>query len=203
MKKLLLGGIFLLVPLLVLGLLLDKAFDLSLRITRPVRRFVPIDTVGEIAAANTIAIFGILLLCLLAGLVARLSLLSGGLERFERLVVAAVPAYAVAKVALGAAARGGERDGDGGGRIVPVLVRFDDYAQIAFEVERNEFHVMLFLPGSPTVFAGASVRVDIERVTVLDLSFGEAVGLLQMLGRGTLDQPQLAELSRITAPAAP
>ena len=68
----------------------------------------------------------------------------------------------------------------------PVLVRFDDYSQIAFEIERDDTHAMLFLPGSPTVFSGASVRVDVERVTILEIPFNRAGGVLQMLGKGSL-----------------
>lgn len=188
MKKLLLAGFFFLVPLVVLALLADKAFALSLRLTRPIRRFVAIDTLGEIAVANIIAILAILLVCLFAGLIARMTSLAGKLDRLDRLVVAAVPAYAVAKVALDAAANGMQ----GEERMRPVLVCFDDYSQLAFEIERNETHAMLFLPGSPSVFSGASVRVDLERVSTIDLSFGDAVGTLQMLGEGSLGVLRLA-----------
>lgn len=182
MKTLLLAGFFVLVPLLALALLLEKAFQLSLRLTRPVRRFMPVDTLGEMAAANIIAILALLLACLLAGLVARLTTLSGMLDRLDRIVVSAIPTYAVAKVALGTAAN----DMQGERHLVPVMVRFDDYSQIAFEVERSGDRVILFLPGSPSVFSGASVVVDAERVSPIDLPFGKVVGMLQMLGRGTL-----------------
>jgi len=205
MKKLLLAGFFLLVPLVVLAVLVEKAFEFSLKLTRPLGRFVQIDTLGEMAVANIIAVLAILLVCLLAGLVAHMTRLSHRLDRLDRVVVAAVPAYAVAKVALGAAAKGAQ----GEGNMTPVLVRFDDYSQIAFEIERTGDYAMLFLPGSPTVFAGASVRVETGRVTPIELSFGEAVGILQLLGKGSLGVPRIAapELSPArsgtTARAAP
>lgn len=72
MKKLLLAGFFLLVPLVVLAVLVEKAFHFSLKLTRPLGRFVKIDTLGEMAVANIIAVLAILLVCLLAGLVAHM-----------------------------------------------------------------------------------------------------------------------------------
>jgi len=182
MKKLLLAGLFLLVPLAALGIIFAKLFEFALRVTGPARRFLPHETIGEIAVANILAVLAILALLILAGLAARMTSLSGRLDRFDRFVVAAIPTYAVAKVALGTAARGAQ--GEPG--MMPVLVRFDDYSQIAFEIERDETHAMLFLPGSPTVFSGASVRVDVERVTILEIPLNRAVGVLQMLGKGTL-----------------
>ena len=56
MKKLLLAGFFLLVPLVVLAVLVEKAFEFSLKLTRPLGRFVQIDTLGEMAVANIIAV---------------------------------------------------------------------------------------------------------------------------------------------------
>lgn len=182
MKKLLLAGLFLLVPLAALGIIFAKLFEFALRVTGPARRILPHETIGELAIANILAVMAILALLILAGLAARMTSLSGRLDRFDRFVVAAIPTYAVAKVALGTAARGAQ--GEPG--MKPVLVRFDDYSQIAFEIERDDTHAMLFLPGSPTVFSGASVRVDVERVTILEIPFNRAVGVLQMLGKGGL-----------------
>ena len=124
MKKLLLAGLFLLVPLAALGIIFAKLFEFALRVTGPARRILPHETIGELAIANILAVMAILALLILAGLAARMTSLSGRLDRFDRFVVAAIPTYAVAKVALGTAARGAQ--GEPG--MKPVLVRFDDYS---------------------------------------------------------------------------
>ena len=69
----------------------------------------------------------------------------------------------------------------------PVWVRLDDYEQIAFEVERNDEKVVVFLPGSPSAWSGSSVVVDIERVSDLEIPMYKASKILRRFGRGTLE----------------
>ena len=67
----------------------------------------------------------------------------------------------------------------------PVLVRFDDYEQMAFEVERLEDRSVIFLPGSPSAWSGTSLIVDADRVTNLNLPPHQVVSLLRVMGRGS------------------
>ena len=71
--------------------------------------------------------------------------------------------------------------------LLAVHVRFDDYAAVAFEVERSGELVTVFLPGSPTAWAGTTVIVDAARVTPLQVAIHEVNRVLRVLGRGTLE----------------
>ena len=69
-----------------------------------------------------------------------------------------------------------------------VLVRLDDQSQIAFEVERlADGRVVVFLPGAPDPWSGASVLVDAARLTPIDLETFQAERLMKTLGRGTAE----------------
>lgn len=69
----------------------------------------------------------------------------------------------------------------------PVMVRFIDSFQVAFEVDRSENgYVTLFLPGSPDPWSGRLVMVESDRVQPLDLRFAETVSIFEKLGRESM-----------------
>ncbi|MDG2307483.1 MAG: hypothetical protein P8R42_23090 [Candidatus Binatia bacterium] len=69
---------------------------------------------------------------------------------------------------------------------VPVLVKFDDYAQTVFEVERTKTgNAVVYLPGAPNPWSGSVVYVTADRVERLDMSVSEAVKNIRTLGRGS------------------
>ncbi len=70
--------------------------------------------------------------------------------------------------------------------MTPVLVRFDDYSQIAFEIERNETEAVIFLPGAPSTWSGSTVMVDLARVQKIDAPTHKTVKTMRVLGRGSL-----------------
>jgi len=74
----------------------------------------------------------------------------------------------------------------------PVMVRFDDQSQLAFEVERDEARVVVFLPGSPDPWSGAVSFVDSDRVTPMDADVQSVLKALRGGGRGGLALPLAA-----------
>lgn len=183
MKTTILGGILFLIPLAVVSIVLGKAFQLSMLVAQPLDTIIPIESVAGVAFVNILAIILILMICFLAGVIARSGLLSSQVGKLDEFLINVMPGYAVAKGMLGSVAH----DEDIARVLKPVLVRFDDYQQIAFELERNESNATLFLPGSPSAWSGTTVIVDLERVQMLNLATHQAVKLLRVLGRGSLD----------------
>ena len=189
MKTTILGGLLFLVPVAVLAMVIGKSFQLSMALAEPVDKLIPIDTVAGIAFVNIIALILILLVCYLAGLAARIGLLSSRLERLDGLLIDFVPGYAVTKSVIGSVAQ--EEDVQ---RVLkPVTVAFDDYEQIAFEIERDETRAIVFLPGAPSAWSGSTVAVDLARVKVLNLPTHQAVKLMRVLGRGSLKSGAFSE----------
>ncbi len=182
MKTTILGGILFLVPVAMLAIVIGKSFQLSMMLAEPVDQMIPIENVAGVAFVNIVALVLILVICYLAGLAARMGLMSSRLERLDGLLIDFIPGYAVTKSVIGSVAQ----DEDVSQVFKPVTVAFDDYSQIAFEIERNETTAILFLPGAPSAWAGSTVAVDVARVSPLDLPTHQAAKLMRKMGRGTL-----------------
>jgi hypothetical protein len=67
---------------------------------------------------------------------------------------------------------------------VPVLVRFDDFWQVAFETDRSPGGIVaLYLPGAPNPWSGTVVFVVAEHVRKLQVPVTEALKMIRALGR--------------------
>ena len=79
-KTTVIGGLLFLVPLVVLILILTEAAELMMMVAGPMADWVPIDSVGGMALANLIAAAVLVLVCFIAGLVARAAFLRTKVE---------------------------------------------------------------------------------------------------------------------------
>ena len=180
LKTTILGGVIFLVPVVVLIFIFEKAIQFSKKLAEPLDRLFPMDNVAGLPLSTLLSIFLLLLFCYVAGLVARGKVLARPVAKIESVLVETIPGFAVLKGML----EGFTGAGDTNVLFNPVLVQFDDYDQIAFEVERIDNTVVVFLPGAPDSWTGSSVLVRSERVTALDLPPHQVTGLLRVLGRG-------------------
>lgn len=191
----LVGGIFFLIPVVVLFLLLDQAIDLISGISDPVVALLPEGFDDNPIASKVVAILILLLICFFAGLLARTELA----RRFESLVetrlLVNLPFYSVLKAQAGAMVESKQA------ALIPVLVRLDDTWQVAFEMERVAGDlVAVFIPGAPDPWSGAVAVVEAARVSEpLSLSMAAVQNLSHRLGRGMNEA--LAEHFRSTHPA--
>ena len=187
MRTTVLGGLLFLVPLAVLAIVIGKAFQVSMLIASPIDKFIPVENIAGVAFVNLIAIALIVLVCYLAGLAAKRGFLGSRMERLDGFLIDAIPGYAVAKGMIGSVAK----EDDIAALLTPVFVNFDDYNQIAFEIEHDDASSVLFLPGSPSTWSGSTVVVDRKRVRVLNIPTHQAVKLMRVLGRGSLETSSL------------
>ncbi|MEM6312072.1 MAG: hypothetical protein AAF754_18755 [Pseudomonadota bacterium] len=182
MKTTLLGGLIFLVPVAVIAILFTKVFHISMAVVAPIDKIIPINSIAGVAFVNFLAIIAILLVCFIAGLLAKTAFFSQKVDLIDGLLIDTIPGYAVAKGVLGSVTRKEEL-----ATLLPsVLVRLDDYQQIAFEIERVGNQVVVFLPGTPSAWAGSTIIVDAERVRKLDMPTHKTVKLMRVLGRGSL-----------------
>lgn len=183
MKSTILGGVLFLVPLVVVAIILQKAFEISKKVAAPLDRLIPIDSFAGVALANILAALLILVVCFVAGTVARGAWVAKHAKKLDSALVMAIPGYAIIKEMIA-----GVADEDGTySDVHPVLVRFDDYDQIAFQIESTEENCTIFLPDSPDGRSGASVIVDAARVTQLNLPTHQIMSMMRALGRGSLE----------------
>jgi uncharacterized membrane protein len=70
-KTTIVGGIVFMVPIIIIIVILGKAFALMLKVARPIDKLIPIESIGGIAFVNLLALLAILVLCFGAGVLAR------------------------------------------------------------------------------------------------------------------------------------
>lgn len=189
-KTTVIGGIVFLVPFIVVVFILGKAFQFMRGLTQPLAAALPmVETVGGLLLVDLIAVALVLLLCFLAGLLARAAAAGRLVQSLEARVLSRVPFYHFVK---GMTESVVEAESDTTMR--SVLVRLDDYSQLAFEIERLAGgEVVVFLPGAPNPWSGTVCLVDAARVTPLDAPMLAAVQNIKHLGKGS---------SALLAPAA-
>lgn len=181
-RTMVIGGVIFLVPFGIVLLLFGKVFGVARRLAEPVHGMIPVEAVAGVALANVLALGIILLACLLAGVVATSPWGQRAYRRIDEWLLNLVPRYAFVKSMTESI--GGQK----GTSLQPVLVRFDDLAQIAFEVERGPGdQVTVYLPGSPDPWSGSVAHVSADRVDVIHADFATVVRSLRRIGSGTRD----------------
>ena len=177
------GGIVFLVPLTILVIIFGKTANFLSKLAAPLAAWVPLDTVAGVALADLIAVVGIVVLCFLAGLVARSSVVARFVDSLESRFLYSIPGYSFIKSLTGSVA-GIEDDKS----LTPVLAKFDDASQVAFKVESlPDGQVVVYIPGAPDPWAGSLFVMAVERIEPLDRSLNEAVKNLRALGAGSTD----------------
>lgn len=172
-------GVFFLVPVVILAFVAFQVFKVTSQVGEIVGQYVPIERVAGVAVANVLMIVLALLLCLVAGLISYLSIINDKVEALDRILSENVPGYTLVKGVFGSATKS-EHLMDA---LLPVLVQYEDFEGLAFEVERTESKVTLFRPHIPNVLSGEVVVVDVARVTAIPLPAHQVLGILQANGR--------------------
>jgi len=182
LKTTAIGGLLFLLPLIVVGALIGKVTPIIQKVAEVVGDVIPFEVPGGIALHLLLASVVVLLICFSAGLLARRSFGKRISESFEKYLLTLVPRYGILKDQM-AGRIGGDATKS---RMKPVLVKFDDFLRIGFEIERNDAGlVTVYLPGAPDTWSGISVLMNAQRVEPLDLKIGDAVALCEQLGRGS------------------
>ena len=179
-KTTIVGGLVFLVPVVILVVLAAKAGKLLRRLARPLAALLPVDRLHGVLVADVVVIAVVVMLCFLAGLLARVSVANRFIKKAETGVLWRIPGYGLMKALTDSFDKSAASSA-----MRPVLVRFDDYAQLAFEVDRlADGRRVVYLPSAPDPRAGTVVVVDEARVQAVEMSFLSAVRSLRALGRG-------------------
>jgi uncharacterized membrane protein len=177
------GGIIFLVPIAIFVAVVGKGLEITGVIAEPIAHFLPVNMIGGLAVAQVLAIVLLLLVCLLAGLLARAAIARKLVYGLEVNVLSRVPAYALLKTKTQSMLSPEDVEG-----MSAVVVRFDDAWQIALEIERIEGgKVAVFLPGAPDPWSGSICIADEDRVTPLELPIALVAKMSKRLGRGASD----------------
>lgn len=180
-KTTLLGGLFVLLPLILLYLLLAEMLQLVVVLATPLADLFPEKTFDRINAPVLIA----LLLIVGASFIFGLALRSMTLRRFggwfERTVLGRLPLYAAVK-SLSRGLIGAKEEA----AFRPALLSSSDGEQeIIYVIEEHaDGRATVLVPWAPAAFAGSLKIISRERIEMLDASLGDTSRVLSQWGVG-------------------
>jgi len=184
LKTTAMGGLFVLLPILLLYLLISEALDLIVAVATPIAGLFPKGTFEKVefpVIVGLILIFGV---SFLIGLGLR-SEKGRGLGRWiERTVFDRLPGYN----ALKSLTKGFAEAGKKGAFRAAVMTSSDGERELVYVIEDHADGQMTVLqPWAPSAFAGSVKIVDRKRIETLDANLGDVSRVLSHWGIGARD----------------
>ncbi len=187
------GGLFFLLPLIVIGVLLGKIAQVCVATARVVDSYLPFHSVNAYSILLAIGFASILALCFLAGVIAKRSIARQFTQKIEKYLLIAFPRYAVVKDQL---------SGNIGGHpfhenLKPILVNGpEDMTRLGLEVERSSNgSVTVYFPGSPDPWSGSVAIVPANKTMPIQVDFLTAFSTMERLGRDFQTVTRWSEMS--------
>lgn len=175
----LIGGVVFLVPVVILGVVIIKAAGFMMVIAEPLADWFPVDSIGGVALANIIALLAVIVVCFLAGLLARHALASNIVEQLESKVLVNVPGYMMVKNLVS----GFDESKVAG--LKPVALQLGTAERLGFEIQKlPDGRSMVFIPSSPSPFSGITQVLPPEQVTYLDVPVTKIIEVTENFGHG-------------------
>jgi uncharacterized membrane protein len=174
-----LGGVFFLVPLVVLLVVLAKVLGIMMTVAEPMADLMPVDTIGGIALANVIAALAVIALCFLAGLLAKHALAGAFVNTIESRILAKLPGYAMIKSLVGGFDKGQTE------KLKPVSITIGTAERIGFEIQKlPDGRSVIFLPSTPSPFSGITQVFPPDQVTYLNVPATQIIEVTENFGHG-------------------
>jgi uncharacterized membrane protein len=175
-----LGGVFFLIPIVVLTLILAKALEYANKVLQALAVHILAASELSATAATAMSVVIIALICFLAGLVARTVTAQKLIKGLEASVLSKVPAYEYLKQegasALGVATMTEQP---------VVLVETEIGWQIGVQTEEaSGGFATVFLPGAPNPHSGAVYFVPADRIRSADVKLVAALNCMRRCGLG-------------------
>ncbi len=180
LKTTVIGGIVFLIPISVLILILGEAIDIMLLVAGPLADLLPIDTVGGVALANLFTAFGILLVCFVAGLIARQAMAGRLIKKLETKVLMNIPGYTMIK---GVTSGMNPQESRG---MKPVLLTLGNTQRIGLEIEKlKDGRSVIYTPSTPNPLSGITQIVPAKLIEYLDVPVMSIMDYTEKYSRDT------------------
>ena len=175
------GGVLFLIPVAILVFAVGKVFEVMRWVTEPLDVLLPIDTIAGYAAVDVLAGVLLVLICFVAGIVARSERGRRVRQRLDRFLLEVIPGYTWVRGITGSISDNEVED-----LLKPVMARFDDQCQVAFEVDRTQDGlVVVYLPGAPNARSGSVSYMAADRIQPIDAWFHTVANSFRRFGRGS------------------
>lgn len=188
------GGVFFLLPLVIIGSFLGKFVQVSFSIAKSLENVFPLQAIGGIATVLLTGAAVLIGLCFFAGLIAKRSFARRFTETLEKQLQIAFPRYAIVKDRLSGNIGGESHRSE----LKSVLVRgHDGCFRLGLEVERGSGElVTVYFPNSPDPWSGQIALVPQQMIQPLNVDFMEAMTTFEKLGRDFQKVSNCNELNR-------
>jgi uncharacterized membrane protein len=182
----LIGGLVVLTPLYLLGLLAFKAMQAVAGVIEPIAHVLP----GWFPATRLLSLLIVLAICFLVGLGVRTGIGQSVQVRIEKWLLAKVPAYALFR-SLTQRLAGKEQENSW----KPAMVEIEEALVPGFIIEKlDDGRLTVFVPSVPTPISGAVYILNPERVHPVSSSFAQAFTALARWGAGSKELVAAIEL---------
>jgi uncharacterized membrane protein len=178
----LIGGALFLIPVVFLGVALTKAAGFMMVIAEPLAEWIPLDSLGGIALANLIAIASIVLICFLAGLVARHALAGEAVKQLESKLLMKIPGYSMVKGIVSGF------DADSSEGLKPVALTLGTAERIGFEIQKlSDGRSMVYIPSAPSPWSGITQVLPADQIRYVEVPVTKIVEITENYGHGAED----------------
>ena len=178
LKTTLIGGVFLIVPIVIVLLIFGKVIEILRILVKPIVKELPLDTIGGVAVARFVAFAVLIFICLLAGFIAKTQTANQFKNWIESTLLSNIPGYGMIK-GMTETAIGIENNTDN----EIILVDIEETWQLGILMDQlDEELYTVFLPGAPSPMSGDVVFVKKERIKKLDITSVEAFKIQKKLG---------------------
>lgn len=181
MKTTVIGGLFVLLPVLLLYMLLAEALQLVVALATPIADLFPKGVFAKFNAPVLIALILIVSVSFLLGIALRSAALSRLGGWIESTVLTRLPVYTVLKrLTKGFAKEEAAAFKPG------LLTSTESWKDIVYVIEdHGDGHLTVLVPWAPTAFSGSVKVVSRDRVEMLDANIGDVSKVLSLWGVGT------------------
>ena len=180
-KAMVIGGVLFFIPLIILIVILQKAFQIAAALVMPIIKLLNVTHIFGIGVEIIVAIAIILFILYLGGLISKTSRAKKAVKKIEDALLSKVPGYDMIKN-MGESFVGFE----GNTSISTVLARIEDAWQYGFlieEIEGEQYAV--YVPGAPNPMSGSVYILEKARIKKTNIPLQAAMKSLRGLGIGS------------------
>jgi len=180
-KTMVIGGVLFFIPLIILIVILQKAFQIAAALVMPIIKLLNVTHIFGIGVEIIVAIAIILFILYLGGLISKTSRAKKAVKKIEDALLSKVPGYDMIKN-MGESFVGFE----GNTSISTVLARIEDAWQYGFlieEIEGEQYAV--YVPGAPNTMSGSVYILEKARIKKTNIPLQAAMKSLRGLGIGS------------------
>jgi uncharacterized membrane protein len=174
------GGVFFLAPIVVLVVILAKAFGFAKTGIHAIVVHIPAVSDLSIGVATTLSIATVALVCLVAGLIAQTVIAQRLVTALEAAVLSKIPAYEYLKQESASALGVAEI-----GELPVVFVPMEGGWQLGVQTEAlSNGLVSIFVPGAPNPHSGSVFFFPTDIVRPADIKLAAGLNCLRRCGAG-------------------